>query len=120
MRTVFFGFLIFLIWAAFARYYYVCEIKNLCHETPVTVDTRPQTLDLTYGEEVILEDYNQLAFKKGSRLPSLDDNNNIFLDSVAFILKQQPERSLTITGLFLENEKGHSIKRHLSRKFGIG
>ena len=29
---LFLGFLVFLMWASIARYYYVCEIKNHCKE----------------------------------------------------------------------------------------
>lgn len=119
MRTVFFGFLVFLLWATFARYYYVCEIRNLCFDMTEQVDSRPQTLDLTFGEEIILEGYEQFKFAEGDRLHLLSTNNKVFLDSVAAILKKQPERSLTITGAFLEIEKDIPLKGTFQENLGL-
>ncbi|HFC00382.1 MAG TPA: hypothetical protein ENJ53_06210, partial [Phaeodactylibacter sp.] len=59
------GIIIFGIWASFARRYYVCEIKGLCHqEEVVKVDTpqRLKNLSLQFGDENILQDYNQFYF----------------------------------------------------------
>lgn len=120
MRSIFFGFLFFLMWASFARYYYVCKIKDHCTEKTVIVkETRPQTLNLTFGEEVILEGYEQFAFKEGSSLPDMNASNESFLDALANILKEQPERSVTITGAMLESEKGALLKNTLQENIGL-
>lgn len=121
MRSIFFGFLFFLMWASFARYYYVCKIKNHCggQNTEVEKPTRPQTLNLTFGEEVILEGYEQFAFDHGSSLPDLNKSNNTFLDALANILKEQPERSVTITGAMLDEEKDAPLKNTLQENLGL-
>ncbi len=121
MRSVFFGFVVFLIWAVFARYYYVCVIKDHCSATPVMekVDTRPNTLTLSYGEEVLLENYDQFLFKKGEQLPTLNDDNKSFLDSVAALLNQWNERNLTITGFYTEGEKNSPLSNTFQENLGL-
>ncbi|MFT4663709.1 MAG: outer membrane protein OmpA-like peptidoglycan-associated protein [Polaribacter sp.] len=120
MRSIFFGFLFFLMWASFARYYYVCKIKNHCGEKiTAVVESRPQTLNLTFGEEVILEGYEQFAFAKGESLPDLNARNNSFLDALADILKEQPERSVTITGSMLTGESASPLKNTLQENLGL-
>jgi OOP family OmpA-OmpF porin len=122
MRSIFFGFLVFLMWASFTRYYYVCKIKNHCTEaipTAVVESQRAKTLNLTFGEEVVLEGYDQFAFEKSSSLPDLNANNHIFINELARILDEQPERSLNITGLLLESEKGVPLKNTLQENLGL-
>ena len=114
------GFLVFLIWASFARYYYVCEIKGHCgEEVTEKVEERAQTLSLTFGEEAILEGYDQLAFEEGDRLPDLNNNNKAFLRDVAQLLNEQPEKSLTITGYLLKSEEGISLTNTFQENLGL-
>jgi OmpA-OmpF porin, OOP family len=122
MRSIFFGFLVFLLWASFARYYYVCKIKTHCTEaipTVVVESQRAKTLHLTFGEEVVLEGYDQFSFEKGSSLPDINANNQTFLNELVRILNEQPERSLNITGLLLESEKGIPLKNTLQENLGL-
>lgn len=86
----------------FARWYYVCKIRQLCEEKSVVPkeDARLQTLRLLQGDTVLLEGYDQFAFDSASVLPRLNENNARFLDTVAGILKRFPEKNLSITGFY--------------------
>ena len=56
------GILIFGMWGSFARYWYVCKIKKNCEPQEIieepTAPERLKTLNLTFGDSVILEGYN--------------------------------------------------------------
>jgi OOP family OmpA-OmpF porin len=107
MRTFLLSFLVWAIFAVFARWYYVCQIKHLCAETPVAVvdaNARAKTLSLKDGGTNVLQVlYDQFRFN--GDVPDLNDNNYKFLEETAKWLKANPDRKLTITGQFLESEK---------------
>ena len=104
---LFIGFLIFAAWISFARYYFVCELRGNCGETKEIVDdkVREKTLSLAYGDETILEGYDQFYFPEGSSKPTLNDNNYGFLDSLAGYLFDNEDKNLEIIGSYLESEK---------------
>jgi len=97
-------FLLFCGYALFARWYYVCEVNGPCAGN--TTDLRQQTLTLSDGDRIILQGYEQFAFDSAALSPRLNENNRIFLDSVAAYLKTHPSQNLTITGRYRESEKG--------------
>ena len=68
MRTFILGLLIWAIFTIFARWYFFCEIRQVCGETeePPAV-TRAMTLNLMDGDTAILKDYEQLDFKIDSQ-----------------------------------------------------
>lgn len=108
---------IFLVWAVFARNYYICEIKGECGPPLVDIDSSfleniPQTLDLTAGTYVILDNYPQFYFDYASHAYTYIDGNEKFLSLVATFLQQHPgdSISLLITGHYLESE-GTVIKK---------
>ena len=101
-------FLLFVIFALTARWYYVCKIKNLCEKEPiveVVEDVRPKNLTLKDGEEVILDDYDNFRFDSAAIIPVLNDNNLEFLDKVAAYLKNNPDKNLTLTAYYRASEK---------------
>ena len=63
------GILVFGLWGSFARYWYVCKIKNSCELQEVvekpTIPERLKNLNLSFGYENILEGYNQFSFQNG-------------------------------------------------------
>ena len=96
MRTLaFIVFIIFCAFALFVRWYYVCQVKQLCSEEPQ--DLRLQTLVLTEGDTVLLRGFDQFAFDSAAVEPRLNANNESFLDTLAYLMKQNPEKNLTIT-----------------------
>lgn len=107
-------FLFFLAYALTVRWYYVCEMKGLCGRAPATEvaepeeDIRLRNLRLLSGDTVLLKDYDQFAYTEGFVQPRLNDNNNVFLDSVAALLLAVPGRRLTVTGLYAPQERGKS------------
>jgi len=119
MRSLLFGFFFFVIWALGARYYYVCQIKGLCGNAVTVVDARSNTLQLKYGEEVILDGYNEFAYDHGRRLPNLNTNNDEFLDKLAEHLKAHPEHGVTITGNYLENEATAALSGTFQENLGL-
>lgn len=96
-------FLLFCVYALVARWYFVCEIRQLCSDA-VVEDNRLKTLQLTEGNEVLLDGYDQFVFDSSSISPQLNANNEQFLDTVATILRQNPERNLTVTAFYRSNE----------------
>jgi len=106
---LFLGFLIFLVWASIARFYYVCEIKNHCTqpiEEPIE-DIRSNTLSLILDDSItLLKDYEEFAFGKDSIQPNLSENNKSYLDSVANFMSNDTLMILSIKGLFRESERG--------------
>lgn len=106
MRS-FIVFLLFILFALAARWYYVCEIKHLCApvEEVLSDDVRAKNLTLKDGDEVILEGYEQFRFDKGSIAPVITQNNQAFLDKIAAYLKAHPDKNMTITGYYRPSEK---------------
>ena len=103
MRTLaFLVFLVFIAYALAARWYYVCKVKNLCGE--VSTDIRLKTLQLTEGDTVLLSGFDQFAFDSAAVAPRLNENNDLFLDTLATLLKQSPEKNLTITSFYRVSE----------------
>ncbi len=104
------AFLVFLAFAAFTlwfRWYFVCQVKHLCEDTPAAA-TRPTTLAFRDGDSIVLSGYEEFDFELNSIAPVLTPNNNEFLDKVASYLKENPGKSLTITGLYRPSEKDKS------------
>lgn len=104
-------FLIIIFFVAntlFARWYYVCQILHKCATTSVVPagDVRLNTLQLTEGDTVLLEGFDQFAFDSTSVLPRLNDNNSLFLDTLGSYLNLFPQKSLIITGLYRTAEAG--------------
>ena len=100
-----FVFLLFCAYALVARWYFVCQVRQLCGEEQVE-DVRLKTLRLTEGDSAILKGYDQFAFDSASILPRVNRNNEAFLDTVAAILQAHPDRNMTITAFYRDGEKG--------------
>ncbi|MEN0006693.1 MAG: OmpA family protein [Bacteroidota bacterium] len=97
-------FALFLVFALIARWYFVCEVRQLCDEVPQ--DVRLKTLELKDGETTLLQGYDEFAFDSLSIAPRLNENNERFLDTLAAILEANPDKLMTITAFFRESEKG--------------
>lgn len=101
-------FLFFLVFAIVTRWYYVCELKQQCGtEDPIVVveDIRLKNLHLLNADSVILlQGYDQFAFDSASYSPRLNANNELFLDTLATLLKADTTQNLTITGFHRESE----------------
>jgi outer membrane protein OmpA-like peptidoglycan-associated protein len=96
-------FLGFLAFALLARWYFICELRQQCGPGEL-VDARLQTLRLTEGDSVLLRGYDQFAFDSAALQPRLNDNNQLFLDTLAAMLKARTDRNVTLTALFRESE----------------
>ncbi len=103
MRVFTIGFLVFLAFALYSRWYFICKIRHHCGEQPVA--TRPMTLSFKDGDKTILEGYEQFGFKPNSFEADISPNNQLFLEKVAAYLNQYPERKITLTGHYLKSEK---------------
>lgn len=111
MRIFLTGLLWFIIFAIPSRWYYVCKVRHNCGEEPTVVQpvSRATSLVLMDGDSVILQGYEEFAFDSNSVQPIMTENNKAFLDAVADYLKDNPDRNITITGRFTEDEKGKSV-----------
>ena len=120
---LFFGFLIFAAWISFARYHFVCQLRGNCGDKKEIVDDkeRSKTLSLAFNDETILENYDQFYFKEGISKPALNDNNITFLDSLAYYLFDNEDKSLKIIGHYLESEKDtvKDIVKNIYENIGV-
>ncbi len=104
MRTLaFIVFLLFCGYSLVARWYFVCQVRQLCEE--VVEDVRLQTLTLKEDGQVILDGYDQFAFSLDSIQPRMNANNESFLDTIATILETDSTKALSITAFYRESEK---------------
>ncbi|HMQ46238.1 MAG TPA: OmpA family protein [Saprospiraceae bacterium] len=99
-------FLLFGVYVIFARWYFVCEVRQLCGEK--VEEVRLKTLKLTQGDEVLLSGYDQFVFAPDSIEPRLNSNNDAFLDTVATILKKNAGLNLTITAFYGNSEQNNT------------
>jgi outer membrane protein OmpA-like peptidoglycan-associated protein len=104
MRVFFTGFVVFLVFALFSRWYFVCEIRHHCGNEQL-LPSRPMTLTLKDSDKIILRGYEQFGFEANAIEPVMTENNQAFLKKVAEYLRQFPDKNLTLTGRFLESEK---------------
>lgn len=109
MTKTTFVLLLTLVWFIFARWYYVCVIKqnDCCKDTAKTETgvVSMEKLGLKDGATAILEGYDQFSFAPGTFKTDLSANNKAFLDKVTAYFKANPDKNLKITGLYLASEK---------------
>ena len=96
MRALFW-LLLFLVYLLVGRWYFVCEIRQLCGEDPETPDFRLKTLKFQDGETVVLNGYDHFRFDSASLQPVVNDNNFEFLGKVGDYMRNNLDRNLTIT-----------------------
>ncbi len=102
--------LLFVVFALVARWYYVCQWRNMCKEAGSLQFERFHDLRFIDDTLVVLEGYDHFAFDTSSVVPILNDNNKTFLDSVAAYLAQNQDRKLKIVGLYRPSEEGLSYR----------
>jgi outer membrane protein OmpA-like peptidoglycan-associated protein len=105
MRTFILGFLVWGIFTIFARWYFICEIRNHCGEAEPPPISRDMTLNLMDGDTAILEGYEQFEFDSNSISANMTENNQAFIKAVAKYLKENPDKNVTLKGRFLASEK---------------
>ncbi len=103
MRVFLLGFTVFSVFALFARWYFVCELRHRCggEVTPLAAGVR---LELRYGDQAVLSNYEPFRFDFRSAKPLLGASHQEFLERTAEWLNQHPDQYLTITGHFLPSE----------------
>lgn len=114
---------IFMLWAVWARNYYVCEILGECQPPQTDIDSSylnniPSTLELTAGEYIILENYPEFYFDYGSHGYTYVDGNEKFLAKLAAFMNENPEAKLVVTGYYTPEEKEVVEKSHLYNDLG--
>ncbi len=114
-----FVFLLFLITAALGRYWYVCEIKQLCNED--VKPERPKTLSVKDDDVIIMEGFEQFLFEKREVRPILSDDNRLFIDSLAHYLEKDTNKVLTLAGVYLAQEidSTHVIEGSFQENLGL-
>lgn len=116
MRALFW-FIIFLIYVIAARWYFVCEVRQLCDAGEVADDFRLKTLQFRDGETIVLRGYDHFRFDSATVQPVINDNNFEYLSKVGAYLKDNPDRNLTITAALGQDET--SIQRGFYDNLGI-
>lgn len=114
-------FLLFCVFAIFARKYWVCNVKQLCEEVTeeVVEEERLKTLRLITSDSIVIMDgFDQFVFDSASYLPNLNGNNELFLDSlVTFFNAIDTSYNLNITGFYRSTED--SIKGTFFDNIGL-
>lgn len=115
--------IIFMLWAVWARNYYVCEVLGECAPAQTDVDSTylqniPQTLELMAGDQELLKDYPQFYFDYGSHGYTYIDGNEKFLAKLAAFLEEHPESNLIVTGYYTPQEKEAVEKTHFYNDLG--
>ncbi|MEM6379510.1 MAG: OmpA family protein [Bacteroidota bacterium] len=116
MRSIFW-LLIFVLYLIFARWYFVCEIRNLCDGGEAPADFRLKTLQFKDGETIVLNGYDHFRFDSANVQPIINENNATYLREVGAYLKENQDRNLTITAGLRLNEK--DIQRGFYDNLGI-
>jgi len=104
-------FLLMTGWIVLSRYAYICVILGPCEvggirnpPEDMTAEVRPTTLNVRYNDTVILKDYEEFDFSKGSIQPESHLDNDRFLDDLSTYLINNPQRQMTIQGRFRPSE----------------
>ncbi|MBR9922777.1 MAG: OmpA family protein [Bacteroidetes bacterium] len=108
MRTFIPGFLLFAVCLLFGRWYYVCEVKQLCGAIEEEVEVEPprlKSLALRSDGEVVLEKFDEFLFPPDSIKPKINENNILFLTAVAEYMEDHPEKELSVSGRYLRSER---------------
>jgi len=69
MKIVTIGILVFICWASFSAYVYVCKIKDLCHQAEIIL--ADSTMNVT---DIVMSDSLQVAASAAARAP-----DNLFI-----------------------------------------
>lgn len=114
MRNFLIGFVVFLFYCSFARWHYVCEIRNLCQDKQLEsvattneiaeIPERKKDLSLKADDVTILADYEQFGFLPNSAELQLTDNNKEYLAGIAKYLKENPDAELKVIGYYFPDE----------------
>lgn len=105
MRSIFW-LLLFALYLIFARWYFICEVRNLCDGGVDQADFRLKTLQFKDGETIVLSGYDHFRFDSASLQPIVNDNNFEYLGKVGAYLQDNQDRDLTITAGLRLNEQG--------------
>lgn len=114
---------IFMVWFVWARHYYLCNIKGMCHESIETVDSSKfyhvaHTLTVKAGNAIVIENYPQFVFDNSSAEPIFVDGHEDLLKELSVMMQQQPQAELLITGRYLASE--HSAAQAQGRYHNLG
>lgn len=105
MRSIFW-LLLFVLYLIFARWYFICEVRNLCDGDEGQADFRLKTLQFKDGETIVLSGYDHFRFDSAGLQPIINDNNFEYLGKVGEYLQDNNSRNLTITAGLRLNEQG--------------
>lgn len=105
MRSIFW-LLLFALYLIFARWYFICELRNLCDGGEEPTDFRLKTLQFKDGETVVLSGYDHFRFDSAGVQPLINDNNFEYLSKVGAYLQENQDRNLTIQAGLRLNEQG--------------
>ncbi len=111
----FLAFLIFLFFSTFffaGRWYFTCVVRNNCtgFVQKVRPAQRPSSLTVKMGQKNLMLGFDEFLFNRGSDIPNLNENNALFIDSLANFLKNQENAQLVVTGNYLSSEANISKK----------
>ena len=96
-------FLLFLAFLLLGRWYFVCQVRQMCVPEPQE-EVRLNTLLFRDGDSIVLRGYDHFKFPEGATEPELNENNQVFLDKVAQYLLGKSDKNLTITGRYTAAE----------------
>jgi hypothetical protein len=112
MRFTISGLILFILWAFFARYWFLCRVMHQSEaapsiELPVTVTNEPprsKDLELIDADTALLTQFEQFGFPSTKASPTLTKNNLLFLNKLARLLQERKDTKVVISGAYLGSE----------------
>ena len=96
-----------VLWALFARWFYVHHIKTCPNcDAPKTIET-PKTLALFDDGKNVFGNFEAFDFDLNSSTPKRTDDNQLLLQKIADYLKDNSKKKLHITGVYRANAENN-------------
>jgi outer membrane protein OmpA-like peptidoglycan-associated protein len=116
--------IIAILWALFARWFYVHHIKGCAHDKEVVPIEVPKTLALWDEGKNVFGDFEAFAYERDSTALHLSDNNLLFTQKLVQYLHSNTKKKLLISGVYrnqletnaIGQERAQQIVNYLSQQ----
>ncbi len=89
-----------ILWAFFARWFYVHHIKGCAHQSTVAPAESPKTLALLDDGKNVLGNFEEFGFEEDSTLLHTSENNLVFTQKLIDYLRSNTKKKLVVSGIY--------------------
>ena len=103
--------LLLFLWGAFSTYWYVCEIKDnncTCFKQSTATPATASGFVLKDGDKILFQSDKNFYFNKSSQQPQDIGELSKGLEVLSAYMKQHPNKTIELTGLYAGDEKNPS------------